>query len=117
MNVTHIVGQIACLDGALAVAAGSLAQPVDTRPMREWILPALTTNAPQTAQEAKEGQRSGRKLPPPEVLQPVLDPALPAFLPRQEKPTGSFKRAASDVLNVLVEKWFERFKTDHPQTT
>ena len=117
MNVTRIVCQIACLAGAFAVAAGSLAQPVDTRPMVEWILPALTTNVPQTAEEAKEGQRSGRKLPPPEVLQPVLDPALPAFQPREEKLTGSFKGAASDVLKVLVEKWFERFKTYHPETT
>ena len=117
MNMTRIVGQIACLAGAFALAAGSLAQPADTRPMMEWIVPAFTTNVPQTAEEAKEGQRSGRKLPPPEVLQPILDPALPAFQPRKEKLTGTFKGASSDVLKVLVEKWFEKFKTYHPETT
>src|SRR5256886_1311357 len=117
MNMTRLGGQISCWAGAFAVAAGSLAQPVDPRPTVEWIVPALTTNVPQTAEEAKEGQRSGRKLPPPEVLQPVLDPALPALQPRKEKLAGSFKGAASDVLKVLVEKWFERFKTYHPETT
>jgi phosphate transport system substrate-binding protein len=117
MNVMHLAGKIALSTGAFAIVTSALAQPADTRPMVQWIVPALTTNVPQTAEEAKEGQRSGRKLPPPEVLQPVLDPALPAFQPRKEKLTGSFKGAASDVLKVLVEKWFEKFKTYHPETT
>jgi phosphate transport system substrate-binding protein len=97
-----------------AAAAAALAQPLETAPMVEWVVPALTTNVPQTAEQAKEGQQSGRKLPPPEVLQPVLDPGLPSFQPRPGKLTGSFKGASSDVLKVLVEKWFEKFKTYHP---
>jgi phosphate transport system substrate-binding protein len=72
---------------------------------------------PQTAQEAKEGQQFGRKLPPPEVLQPVLDPALPSFQPRTAKLAGRFKGASSDVLKVLVEKWFEKFEAYHPEVT
>jgi phosphate transport system substrate-binding protein len=102
---------------ALAAAGDVPAQATDTAPMVEWIIPALPTNVPQTAQEAKEGQQSGRKLPPPEVLQPMLDPALPAFRPRTAKLTGSFKGASSDVLKVLVEKWFEKFKAYHPEVS
>jgi len=103
--------------GALAAPADAPAQPADTPPMVEWIVPALPTNVPQTAQEAKEGQQFGRKLPPPEVLQPVLDPALPSFRPRTAKLAGRFNGASSDVLKVLVEKWFEKFKAYHPEVT
>jgi len=117
MDMTRVAGQIAVLAAVFAVAAGAIAQPVDTRPVVEWIVPAVTTNVPQTAQEAKEGRRSGRKLPPPEVLQPVLDPNLPAFVPRKGRLTGNFKGASSDVLKTLVEKWFEKFKTYHPEVT
>jgi len=100
---------------AVTAAAAATAQPPEAPPMVEWVIPALTTNVPQTAEQAKEGQQSGRKLPPPEVLQPVLDPALPPFQPRPGKLTGSFKGASSDVLKVLVEKWFAKFKTYHPE--
>jgi phosphate transport system substrate-binding protein len=113
----RIAGHIGMLLGALTLVAGARAQTVDTRPMVEWVIPALGTNAPQTEEEAKEGQRSGRKLPTPEVLQPVLDPSLPAFQPRKEKLTGSFHGAASDVMKVLVEKWVEKFRAYHPDVT
>src|SRR5947207_12367774 len=83
-------------------------------PMVEWVVPALPTNRPQTPEEAEEGRRSGRKLPPPEVLQPPLDPALPSYAPRGEKLTGTFKGAASDVLAVLAQKWIDRFRKFHP---
>ena len=102
---------------AAAATAAAPAQPLETPPMVEWVVPALGTNVPQTAEQAKEGQQSGRKLPPPEVLQPVLDPGLPAFRPRPGKLTGRFKGASSDVLKVLVEKWFEKFKTYHPEVS
>jgi phosphate transport system substrate-binding protein len=108
---------IALWAGAIGAAAMAQAEPVDTRPMVEWTVPALSTHVPQTEEEAKEGQRSGRKLPPPEILQPTLDPALPAFQPRKDRLTGSFKGACSDVLKVLVEKWFGQFKTYHPDVT
>jgi phosphate transport system substrate-binding protein len=117
MSRMGLAGKFGLLASAFAVASVAAAQPTDPRPMVEWIIPALTTNVPQTAEEAKEGQRSGRKLPPPEVLQPVLDSALPVFQPRKEKLTGSFKGASSDVLKVLVEKWVEKFKTYHPEVT
>jgi phosphate transport system substrate-binding protein len=117
MKIMRIAGQLALFAGTLAVAASAPAQPAANRPMVEWVIPALTTNVPQTEEEAKEGQRSGRKLPAPEVLQPVLDPALPAFQPRKEKLTGSFHGAASDVMKVLVEKWVEKFRAYHPDVT
>ena len=117
MNLMRIARQFALFASALALVASAYAQPVETRPMVEWIVPALSTNKPQTEQEAKEGQLSGRSLPPPEILQPILDPALPAYQPRKERLTGSFKGASSDVLKVLVEKWFAKFKTYHPEVT
>jgi phosphate transport system substrate-binding protein len=117
MDMMRIAGRISLSAAAALVAVAAWAQPVDTRPMVEWIVPALSTHVPQTEEEAKKGQQFGRTLPPPEILQPTLDPALPAFHPRSERLTGNFKGAASDVLKVLVEKWFEKFKTYHPEVT
>jgi phosphate transport system substrate-binding protein len=87
------------------------------RPAVEWVIPGLPTNRPQTPEEAEEGRKSGRKLPPSEVLQPTLDPALPSFVPRKQKLAGTFKGAASDVLAALVQKWFEKFRGYHPEVS
>ncbi len=101
--------------GLFAAVGSALAQTADTRPMVEWVIPALAPNKPQTPEQAEEGRKSGRKLPPPEILQPALDSALPGYQPRKEKLTGTFKGGASDVLTVLVQKWIEKFKTFHPE--
>jgi len=101
--------------GALAGVGSALAQTADTRPMVEWVIPALAPNKPQTPEQAEEGRKSGRKLPPPEILQPSLDSTLPAYQARKEKLTGTFKGGASDVLTVLVQKWIEKFKAYHPE--
>jgi phosphate transport system substrate-binding protein len=98
--------------GATLFAAAAVAQ--DARPMVQWVVPAVPTNKPQTPEQAKAGVERGRELPPPEVLQPSLDPALPAFVPRREKLTGAFKGAASDVLVVVAQKLFDKFKQYHP---
>jgi phosphate transport system substrate-binding protein len=98
--------------GATLFAAAAVAQ--DARPMVQWVVPAVPTNKPQTPEQAKAGVERGRELPPPEVLQPSLDPALPAFVPRREKLTGTFKGAASDVLVVVAQKLFEKFRQYHP---
>jgi len=63
MNRIGIAARITLSASAVVVAAAAPAQSTDTRPMVEWIIPALKSNVPQTAEEAKEGQRSGRKLP------------------------------------------------------
>jgi phosphate transport system substrate-binding protein len=100
--------------GISMVAAGSaLAQTSEARPMVDWVIPALAPNKPQTPEQAEEGRKFGRKLPPPEVLQPTLDPALPAYRPRKEKLSGTFRGGSSDVMTVLVQKWFEKFRTYH----
>jgi len=104
---------IALSIGGLAASA-LLAQGGETRPMVDWIIPALPTNTPQTPQQAEDARKAGRKLPPPEILQPTLDPALPAYQGRKEKLGGTFKGGASDVLVVLVEKWLEKFKARQP---
>jgi phosphate transport system substrate-binding protein len=99
---------------ALLIFANAGAQIVESPPMVEWLIPALKTNRPQTPEQAEAGRQYGRELPPPEVLQPMLDPALPAYEPRGKVAiTGTFKGAASDVLVVLAQKWFEKFKTYH----
>ena len=105
------------LPAAIAASFGMCAATAfaqDARPMIEMVVPATPTNKPQTPEQAKAGQERGRDLPAPEVLQPALDPALPAFVPRKEKLTGNFKGAASDVLVVIAQKWFEKFKQYHP---
>ena len=117
MNMMRIAGCLALAAVTNVAAFDAAAQSTDTRPMVEWIIPALPTNKPQTEQEAKDGQIYGRTLPAPEILQPTLDPALPAYQPRKEKLTASFKGASSDVLKVLVEKWIAKFKTYHPDVT
>ena len=97
------------------LASASLA--VMAEPMVEWVIPALPTNKPQTPEQAKAGQERGRELPPPEILQPMLDAKLPSYQPRKEKLTGSFKGAASDVMVVIAQKWFEAFRKYHPEVS
>jgi phosphate transport system substrate-binding protein len=103
--------------GIFGLATSAFAQATETRPMVEWLTPALAPNKPQTPEQAEEGRKFGRKLPAPEVLQPTLDPGLPAYQPRKEKLTGTFKGGASDVMVVLVQKWFDKFKTYHPNVS
>jgi phosphate transport system substrate-binding protein len=102
--------------GSAFIAAGSaFAQTQKAPPMVDWVIPALAPNKPQTPEQAEEGRKLGRRLPPPEILQPRLDPALPAYQPRQEELAGTFRGGSSDVMTVLVRKWFEKFKTYHRQ--
>ncbi len=103
---------------AFVFATSALAQRAPTRPMVEWLIPALGSHKPQTPEQAEAGRQRGRELPPPELLQPTLDPALPAYEPRKgAKLTGAFRGGSSDVLTVLVQRWFERFKRYHPDVT
>jgi phosphate transport system substrate-binding protein len=114
MNTLPMLKRIALAAGlAAAVVAGNAA----AQPMVEWVVPAPPTNKPQTPEQAKEGQQRGRELPAPEVLQPLLDRELPAYVPRKEKLSGNFKGAASDVMVVLAQGWFQKFKTYYPDVT
>ncbi len=83
--------------------------------MVEWLLPASPSNQPQTDEEKEIGRNVGRKLPTPEILQPALDPTLPAYRPRRGTDlSGNFRGGASDVLPGLVKLWIEGFKKYYP---
>jgi len=83
--------------------------------MVEWLTTALPSNKKQTDAEAEAGRKFGRPTPAPEILQPTLDAALPAYQPRKDiKLSGNFKGAASDVLPGLVKLWIEGFKKYYP---
>jgi phosphate transport system substrate-binding protein len=117
-SATILAGiSIATAGFAIVAPASAQAQTSEPRPMVDWVIPALAPNKPQTKEQAEEGRNFGRKLPPHEVLQPTLDPALPAYRPRKEKLSGTFRGGASDVMTVLVQKWFEKFKTYHPEVS
>ncbi len=80
----------------------------------EWVMPAAAPAVPQTEEEKEAGRRQGRRLPAPEVLQPTLDPALPAYV-KGEPVSGSLTGGSSDVLVDLVNRWIARFRDLHPQ--
>jgi phosphate transport system substrate-binding protein len=102
-----------CVGGSHAQSPPKSDQPPGG--MVEWLSPTLPSNKKQTDEEAEAGRKVGRKLPTPEILQPGLDPALPAYRPRKDiKLSGTFKGAASDVLPGLVKLWIEGFKKHYP---
>jgi phosphate transport system substrate-binding protein len=113
---------IACAAAATAFLAGSATNPAcagtedtTTAPMVEWVVPALKAVAPQTKEQAEQGEKAGRALLEPEVLQPRLDAALPDYQPRADlKLSGSFAGATSDVLPFLVKRWIDGFKKYYP---
>ena len=106
-----------CNSAAVADAQPAVeSQAAPSRGMVEWVIPPLKTNAPQTPAQAEESRLKGRELPAPEILQPVLDRSLPSYVPRAGLTLqGSFSGSASDVLVVLAERLFEKFKTYHPK--
>lgn len=84
--------------------------------MVELLVPVLPTNVPQPEHVQEENRKSGRKTPPPEILQPTLDPSLPAYQPRKNlKLSGTLHGAASDVLPGLVNLWFKEFNKYYPK--
>ena len=103
---------------AAAVLCTAPASAAQAQPMTEWVIPAASSHKPQTPEQAQAGREQGRKLPPPEVLQPALDRALPSYQPRRDvKLSGSFKGGSSDVLTGLVGMWFEKFNSYHPDVS
>lgn len=99
MFAVTLVGQIASTEQR----SGSKPDSV------EWIVPPLPTNHPQTPADEEVGRTQGRKLPAPELLQPTLDSALPAYTPAGANLSGDYKVAASDVLPGLVKQWIAVF--------
>ncbi|MFC5520639.1 PstS family phosphate ABC transporter substrate-binding protein [Polaromonas jejuensis] len=120
MKLKQLAAKALLTGGALAILSpigGAYAQTGE-RPMVEWVMPALKTNPKQTEEQAESGRQKGRELPAPEVLQPMLDAQLPAYQPRRDiKLTGKFNGGASDVLVVVAQKLFEKFKSYYPDVT
>ena len=98
--------------------SGSAPAPASELPSVQWVVPALPSAKPQTPEAAAAGRERGRTLPTPEILQPTLDPALPAYQPRKDlQLAGTFKGAASDVLPPLVNRWITAFKKHYPNVS
>lgn len=80
-----------------------------------WRLPVEPTHPPQTKEQDDYGMEHGRPLPPPELLQPSLDPALTNFAPRHGADFhGSLRLMCSDVLPGLVRAWVRSFTRRYP---
>jgi phosphate transport system substrate-binding protein len=99
----------------VVIATPSAAQ--SSGPMIDIVQPATPANRPQTDAEKKIGMESGRPLPPPELLQPTLDPGLPSYVPSRVRFHAHFKAAASDVMAALVRRWVGAFKKFQPGIT
>src|SRR5258708_1515569 len=97
-------------------AAQSPAKP-DRPPgeMVQWLTSAVPSNKKQTSAEDEAGRRAGRELPMAEILQPTLDPSLPAYQPRKDiKLSGNLNGACSDTMPALVRLWIETFSKYYP---
>jgi phosphate transport system substrate-binding protein len=81
----------------------------------DWVVPAVPPNHPQTPGEEEVGRNQGRKLPPPELLQPTLDSKLRDYRPVSAGLSGTYKAAASDVLPGLVKQWIAEFHKYYPK--
>jgi phosphate transport system substrate-binding protein len=95
------------------VSAGPSAAQIQPQ-MIDIVQPATPTNRPQTDAEKKVGLDRGRPLPPPELLQPTLDPQLPAYASSRLRLHAHFKAAASDVMAELVRRWVAAFRKYQP---
>ena len=84
-------------------------------PTVQWQLPVEQTHPPQTPAQDQAGMEHGRQVPPPEVLQPTLDPALPDFKPHHgANYRGTLRLMCSDVLPGLVRGWVRAFTRRYP---
>ena len=81
----------------------------------EWVTPATPVAQPRSDEEKALGIEQGRPPPSPELLQPTLDSGLPNYQPgSQQRLSGHYKAAASDILPGLIHAWIEAFKAIHP---
>ena len=113
----NLILRLIILFGFLAAGMWLLGQRSDQPrdKMVEWLAPAAASNHPQTPQDEERGRQMGRAEPAPEILQPTLDPALPAYQPLTDITiSGEFKAACSDVLPRLVKLWISGFERHYP---
>ena len=111
-----ISGIAAILIGGPAAAAPTGAET--DRPLYDLTLPSPDPAHPQSDAEKKAGMTEGRSLPTRELLQPAIDPALPAYTARPKGAfTGRYRAAASDVLPGLAKLWINAFEDKYPGVT
>lgn len=104
---------LACL--ALAWAPGLVQSAATDGDSVEWVLPALPSAAPRSEEEKALGIEQGRVEPRPELLQPALDDALPAYQPVDSASiSGRYRAAASDILPRLIDAWTSAFREIYP---
>jgi phosphate transport system substrate-binding protein len=79
---------------------------------------AFPPAAPPTPAQVADSAKHGRPAPPPEVLQPTLDPALQPFAPQGDTTAAAtIHGTASDVLAVLSHMWADAFRKFYPNVT
>ena len=109
------VGASLLVPSAAAAAAGATLASANGS-LVEWLDEPRATATPQTEAQVEQGKKSGRTLPPLELLQPQLDPSLPAYQPQTGVVlAGDFKGAASDVLPGLANAWIAAFEKIYPR--
>lgn len=109
-----IRGALAAVMLAPMVAFASASPPATV----EWQLPVEATHAAQTKAQDLDGMRRGRSLPSPEVLRPMLDPALVSFEPRYGvNLKGTLRLMSSDILPKLIRSWGRTFSRYYPHVS
>jgi phosphate transport system substrate-binding protein len=83
--------------------------------MVQWLTPARPSYAPPTDKDREVFKAVGRQKPTPEILQPTLDPALPAYQPRTDiNLAGNFKGRTPFTSPGQLKAWIEGFRRYYP---
>ena len=113
-----LCGRRACasiIASMLVCAVTGMVQASTIPTQVELLVRPAPKYAPQTPAQSSAGERTGRPLPAPEILQPELDPSLPTFKPHYGHALkGSLRMGSSDVLPGLVRSWIAGFKRLYP---
>ena len=105
----------ATLTGGLVLTQIALGAQTGPAATVTWQLPVQQTHPAQTKAQDAFGMEHGRPPPPPELLQPSLDPTLAKFEPRHGASFGGTLRLmGSDVLPALVRAWARGFTRLYP---
>lgn len=116
--MTNRTASLAAAALFLTLACGAVPPPAKAPPPPPiqpgsviWLDPTRAEVHPQGEAE-KQGQMvTGRILPVPELLQPEVDAALPAYVPTPGLTISKvFRAGSSDILPGLVEAWTRAFR-------
>jgi len=102
--------------GAQEAALSPSAEPAADGGMVVWLAAPAQKVAKATEEVEEHRRMHGREEPVPELLQPMLDPALPDYVPRTDIAIkGKFHGTSSDIMPRLVEKWEAAFNAIYPE--